>query len=223
MRPPEIRFARLAAVCAVALATALPVPSRAEGRRSPGLAFVLSAVLPGAGQLYLGERRAYVYLGADAAAWFARSSYRGAARTQERSFRSFAQRHWSIATFSSRDHETWSAADSVRIAELLASGSSQFYDEIGRKDAYRGGWDDFGTLQQNRGKFQDMRSRKSDLDSNARIAMVGLVLNRLVSSMDALRSARGRTGDPPRVRLEGGIEGEWSSPQAVVRLVRVLP
>jgi hypothetical protein len=68
-------------------------------RISPALAFLMSAALPGTGQLAEGRNRAFVYLGAEAFAWIAHFSWKDASRQKEQESESFADRHW--------DYEEW--------------------------------------------------------------------------------------------------------------------
>ncbi len=203
--------------------------------RSPGLAFLLSAILPGTGQFYLGQNRGFTYLGADAACWFAQISYSRAASDEQNLSHQFAGRHWSLQRFlaSKSDSCYWLPPDSALIVQLAPSQSSDYFAAIANTDIYRCGWDDFRTTYDpndpngpspNRRTLEDMRSRQSDYEGSARLAVAALVLNRVVSAVDALRSARGlNQGRSQSFRLEGGVEGDWRQPKAVVRLIRILP
>jgi hypothetical protein len=208
--------------------------AREKPRRAPGVSFLLSVLVPGAGQLYNGDRRGYVYLGVEAASWFARISYHDASITRKNESRRFADLHWSYDTY----HESrltapcnafWTTQADSAIAALGAERRSAFYDELASDDDYRCGWDDYDTTNDpaaptttspHRGSFQHMRKQSDDLRSRARLAVVALVLNRIVSGVDAFQTARNRQGS---LHFSSSLEGDLRSPRAVVRLVRILP
>jgi hypothetical protein len=229
----------------VALAGALLVPqllpaaARAQQPRgashpNPKLAFLLSAVLPGAGQLYLGERRAYAYLGADISFWFARFAYKDASRRREGESEAFARRHWSYDRYhGSRGtlpcSDYWRAADDSLIARLQQTDPKRFYEVLAGSHAYRCGWDgttlDANQMPASWNKFRQIRQQATDLDNNARIALVAAVLGRVVSGVDAYRSARrrleGESGNA--LHFESLVTGSWQDPRAVFRVRKELP
>ena len=73
-------------------AAAPRAPFRREraGRVSPGRASALSAVLPGAGQHVLGQRRTWAYLAIEAVGWVAYADRRGAGHDLRRAYQDFA-------------------------------------------------------------------------------------------------------------------------------------
>jgi hypothetical protein len=210
--------------------------TRSMSPRRPGVAFLMSAILPGAGQLYNGDHRGYLYLGLEAGAWFARLSYLDAGNTREGEYESFARRHWEFGKYraaAGMDGCTWSAADDSVLLWFNAHDMQQYYEEIGKYDKYRCGWDDFSfdpdhprTLSPNRSHYRDMRKQSNDLLSNARLALAVAVVNRVISGVDAFRSARRRSESlalGQNLRLENGLNGTWRRPKAFVKLVWELP
>jgi hypothetical protein len=215
-------------------------PARAdEGSkpvRKPGVAFLMSAILPGAGQLYNGDHRGYLYLGIEAAAWFARLSYLDAGNKKENEFEAYADRHWGLSIY--RDSagslgSNWSAANDSLIVWFRGNDSQQYYEEVGKYDKYRSGWDDFAStydpgndraLSPNRAKYKSMRVQSNDLLDNARLALAAAMVNRVVSGVDAYRTARARSRGQAEssLHLETGFTG-GTDPMATVALVRVLP
>jgi hypothetical protein len=215
------------------LSAAGPV-RRLERPAPPKLAFLLSAVLPGAGQFYLGERRAYLYLGADVSFWFAHFAYQDASRTREGEAESFARRHWSYDRYhDSRGtppcSDLWKAHDDSLIVQLQTASPRRFYEVLAGSRSYRCGWDglpaDPNQMPANWSKYRDMRTQSTHLKNNARIALVAAVLNRMVSGVDAYRSARRRLDGAggSTLRLESALEGSWQEPRAVLRLRKELP
>lgn len=230
-------------LAATMLATiVVPSPARAEERarsrpvRNPGIAFLLSALLPGAGQLYNGDRRGYIYLGAEAAAWFTRISYRNAGETKEDQYEAFARRHWDFERWVAGRGQAgcaWTEDDSLALATYRAENLQQYYEAIGKKPQYRCGWDDFEQLPDpgseqsmtpNQAAYREMRISSNDYLERARMAGAVLMINRLVSGFDAFRTARvRREGRAATLRLESGFGGTGPEPRAEIRLVKVLP
>lgn len=199
--------------------------------RPPGVAFLLSALLPGAGQLYNGNRRGYIFLGIEAAAWFARVHYVDAGNTKEGQAEAFARRHWDFGRYDGQSGVEGCARADSSILGVLAEDPDQFYRDVGREDAYRCGWDDFDDtydpqnpdqISPNRQQFLDLRSESNSLKDNASLVLGVLVINRIVSAVDAFRTARSRQ-EAPALRLESHLTGRIDAPGAVLRLVKELP
>jgi hypothetical protein len=226
-----ITAALFAAACAAG-------SSRAEERtkpvRKPGVSFLLSAILPGAGQLYNGDDRGYLYLGIEAAAWFARLSYLDAGNKKENEFERFADVHWMLTLYRSRGDSlgaNYTVENDSLIVGFFRRDRQQYYEEIGKYDKFRAGWDDWAydpandrAISPNRAHYRKMRQQSNDLLDRARLALAATLVNRVVSSVDAFRTARGRSRGAPEssLRLESGFRG-GRDPQATLALVKVLP
>jgi hypothetical protein len=204
--------------------------------RKPGISFLLSAILPGAGQLYNGDDRGYLYLGIEAAAWFARLSYLDAGNKKENEFERYADVHWTLGLYRSSADSLgayWSSSNDSLIVWFARHDQQQYYEEIGKYDKFRAGWDDWAAtydpandraLSPNRAHYRKMRQQSNDLLDRARLALAAAMVNRVVSGVDAFRTARGRAQGAPEssLRLETGFRG-GSDPQATLALVKVLP
>jgi hypothetical protein len=237
-----MRSMRLVIAAALLAAACVAGPCRAEERakprRKPGISFLFSAILPGAGQLYNGDDRGYLYLGIEAAAWFARLSYRDAGKKKENEFERFADVHWTLNLYRERGLSgvlgaTYSPEDSSLIVEFFRRDQQQYYEELGKYDKFRAGWDDWAAtydpandraLSPNRAQYRKMRQQSNDLLDRARLALAAAMVNRVVSGVDAFRTARGRAQGAPEssLRLESGFRG-GNDPRATLALVKVLP
>ncbi len=205
-------------------------------RISPALAFLMSATLPGSGQLVEGRNRAFAYLGAEALAWITHFSWKDASRKKEQESESFADRHWSFDDWSSNaDTCSGSIPFGMNRAELQESILSQraarsdaYYASLAKQDGYRGGWDDFacGTGENytvNRRAYSGMRQDSNDFLAKARLATTFAFLNRIVSAVDAYRTARGaRMSLSPQTRLELDLKGSLARPGVFLRVRRGL-
>lgn len=202
-------------------------------QRAPGLVFIASLILPGAGQLLNGDRRGYLYLAADASAWFARASYLDASRTKEGEAEEYARRHWSYERFAGTTGEDGclytSAADSA-LTHFAAEDLEAYYEAIGRQDAYRCGWDDFragydpldpNASSRHRIAYRDQLSRADDLSDKARLALTAAVLNRIVSGVDAFMTARRRRmgqGEEGALRIRSDLRRHAGETQTTLAL-----
>lgn len=202
--------------------------------RSPRLSFVLSAILPGAGQLYNGSQRGYLFLALEATSWFVRGSYLDAADRKEADSRDFADRHWDFDRFLGSVNDDgcgFAPGADTLLAGFAANDLDRYYKEIANGGDYQCGWDDAvfdpsrdEIVSARRAEFRDRRETRNTFQSRAGLALGVIVLNRVVSAVDAFRMARGReTGKSPSFRVTGAVGGNENGPEAVFRLTKELP
>jgi hypothetical protein len=203
----------------------------------PGLAFLMSAAVPGAGQLAEGRNRAFVYLGLEVLAWVSHFAYLDAGNKKEGEYEAYARRHWDID-----DWEGRALADSclsavpagvdfekmkeTLIDHLEAGDLQHYYEDIGKLEAYRAGWDDFvcenpDELSPNRRTYRSMRADSNDYLEKARFAKTMAFLNRIVSAVDAFRTAKGaKVSLSQSTTLELQVAGSLEKPRARLRIRR---
>lgn len=216
------------------------LPERADPARRtpPGIAFLMSAAVPGAGQLLQGRNRAFAYMGLEAIAWIAHFAWKDAGNKKEGEYEAYARQHWDLDRWNelaSESSDTCRAlppgvsyADAKETIEnFLEIGNYQhFYEDIGKLEAYRAGWDDFecsdpGVISPNRGEYRGMRSDSNDYLNNAKSAITVVFLNRVISAVDAYRTSRGaRMPVADRTALELNVAGSLRHPRAVLQLRR---
>jgi len=118
--------------------------------KSPIKAFLLSAVLPGAGQFYLGNRlKALVFLGVEATAWGFEAKLRGQGDTRTDEFEQFNRDHWIQSNY--EDYLAWNYGG-IRDDELIhvteishhlpKTRTQQYYEMTGKYNQFSWGWDD---------------------------------------------------------------------------------
>ena len=160
------------------------------GWKSEGLALGLSAVLPGAGQKYVGESRSWLYLLAETAGWFARTIQR---RHADRSFDELA--HFvgdptdtsSGFSFNRYADRTGSTADDLR--SLWSGDRDAYYRALARDPAYAAGFSGPAPMDY----FDHYSSLLASHDKALHSATMfegALLLNHVISAVDALRAAR---------------------------------
>ncbi len=120
------------------------------GRKSPMKAFALSAILPGAGQFYMGSRlKALVFLGIEASAWGIRASYNSDGDTRTRDFQAFNNAHWHKADYQQYLAWTYSGLTDDKLIpdpeishHLPDTKTQQYYEMTGKYNQFAWGWDD---------------------------------------------------------------------------------
>lgn len=188
--------------------------------RSEGLAAVLSAAVPGAGQVYSGESNGLWFVFAEAVGWTANRVYLHRAHTGRDHSVSFAGDPTDSA--SAWSFERWAAATGMDTGELEAIYSRDrqaFYELIARDGTYLAGWSGApaATLGVYRGLREDMQTQYD----RARLAGYALWLNHVLAAVDALRAVRMHNLTLQN-SLELRLRSSWrgGQPAVVATLVR---
>jgi hypothetical protein len=122
--------------------------------RSPRRAFLYSLLIPGAGELYAGNKiKAGAFFVADVAAWGSFFMFRAKGNDKEDEYEAFADDHW-------KSDDYWDAMLSTRgiakgedgdyfphhlpydVAADAAIRNHEYYENIGKYDQFVWGWDD---------------------------------------------------------------------------------
>jgi hypothetical protein len=185
--------------------------------KSPSKAFLMSLIVPGAGQYYNGSKiKAGSFLGVDALLWAGYLIYHGKGVTREKDYKAFADLHYLAGDF----FRWWDGLDtsvtnvfSHRIYpdpnDTINHGAiktREYYENIGKYDQFQVGWDDIGTnfpppgtpggnpnsgyTSPHRGTYLNMRKQSNDYFSNAKTLAMVSIGNHLVSAFEAAIGAR---------------------------------
>ena len=159
------------------------------GWHSEGLAAMLSAAVPGAGQAYLGEGSGILFALVEVAGWTANRVFLHKAQTErERSARYAGD---PADTASAWSFERWSLAtglDPAQLQRVWELDRQAFYQLIARDPTYLAGWK--GDAEVTRSAFFGIRGRARDEYDRATDASYVLWINHLLAALDALRAAR---------------------------------
>ena len=196
------------------------VIARDPESRSEILALSMSALLPGAGQAYLGEGSGVWFAIAEAAGWTAKILIRKRAVDLHDEARQFL----GVPTDTSGawSFDRWAAAtggDPQTLRQLYQVDPDAFYRLIGSDDGYLQGWN--GNAINTRADFESLRERSDVQFGRARVAGMALWLNHFVSAADALRAARIHN-IPLERNLELHVKTSWrqGSPGLVASVER---
>ena len=176
------------------------------GWRSEGIAMMLSAAVPGAGQAYVGDGSGLWFALAEVAAWTARLVWLN--RGDELRDQAAVYAGVPSDSASTWSFERWEESSNSVAAELRAlyqADREAFYDRIGGDAQYLAGWT--GDPAQSRAAFQELRGHSDDRLRYARYAQNAVWLNHIVAAVHALRSARLHNlslGTGMSLRVKGG-------------------
>jgi len=191
-----------------------------EGARSELGAAALSAVIPGAGQLYAGRTSGLFYAAVEVAGWIGWALFHrdaDALRDEASALAGAPGDSSSAWSFDRWEQATGSDASTLRV--LYDGDREAFYDIIGSDEMYATGWN----TSESRTHFGGLRERSNGRLESARWVGAGLWINHLAAAVDALRAARLTNVD---LELAGDVElkarGQWrrGKPGFVVSLER---
>jgi hypothetical protein len=198
-------------------ADSLVDPNYLRGAKSEGGALGMSLLVPGAGQLYVGERSGFLYLAAEVAAIAGvvllnhkADDYNAEAvriaGTPVDSASGWSSARWSAAT----------GGDPADLEALYAADPHAYYQVIGDNPTYSAGWASSSDQEQ----FVDSRELADNRLQRAHALTSALWVNHLVSAADALRAAR-VYNLPLRdnLRIKGNVRWRHGSPNVRVALL----
>lgn len=184
------------------------------GLKSEALATSLSAILPGAGQLYAGERSGWLFTALEAAGW-------GGWWWQRRESNRLNREAGAIAGAPDDPSAGWSfqrwvdatEGDPEAIAALYAADREAFYNAIASDPAYGAGWSNPGAQLE----FSTLRARADTRRESSRLYATALWLNHIVAAVDAMRATRFHNL-PLRenLRVRVGSRGTYARPGVTV-------
>jgi len=175
--------------------------------------FILSLLLPGAGEFYADSKiKAGIFLGLEALFWTGYLSYHGKAEKKEDEYIDFANLYWSKDTFrdsllsiyewdiydstipTGKTLRNESRNDSVVIVEHLPdTKTQQYYEMVGKYDQFRYGWDDYDPQNfrtPHRSLYLTMRDDSNKLFDKARYSLIAIIGNHILSGFDAVWSVK---------------------------------
>jgi hypothetical protein len=165
--------------------------------KSPGRAFLLNMLVPGTGHLYAGNKRGWIHLGLEGATWVSYLYYHDRGKTKEDEFEAYADNNWDYQRWKSESQlaGTYTSEADQLISDFAATNRQQYYEDIGKLPIYWTGWQDFDAATgdaQSRRFYRGVRNDSNNFLKNARYAVVGGFVNRIVSAVDVLRLVKNR-------------------------------
>ena len=157
--------------------------------RTSGKYVLLSMVLPGAGEWFMGHKGpAKFFLGTELALWAGYLGTQGYIGVLENDFHSYAAVHAGVNT-SGKNDQFWidiGNSDNIYTYNEKRLVERRLQDVYPEDDAHYWQWDS----KTNRDKYNDMRFKQHDWKQRANIIIGGVILNRLISAIDVIRLIR---------------------------------
>ena len=171
----------------------LNVPESAvsvHGEKSPAVGILLSAAIPGAGEIYSGSWiKGAIFLGIETGLWIYYVQFYNKGKDWEGTFHDYANTHWS------KDRWIANGGDVDEGTHLLPSTKTQqYYEMIGKYNQFMEGWDDWiqggPSLTPHRDYYETLRDNSNkELIKASYCAMIALA-NHVISAFDASWSVR---------------------------------
>ncbi len=167
-------------------------PSGSGKNKSILKAVALSALLPGAGQLYLGHKyKALGFISAEILMIIGWNSYNNEGEKIENEFREYADTHWNEAAY--REWKDNLPPGSTFSHTLPGAKNQQYYEMIGKYNQFLAGWPDTAgdPWESQMRLFYMMRQDDSNKNYKRAELLANLLLvNRVVSAAEAAISAK---------------------------------
>ena len=174
-------------------------------RPSKSKAFLLSLLVPGAGEWYAGSNRmARIFFGTEVALWTGFFSFRVYGHWIKHDYELFATSHAGIDA-DGKDHDYFVAVENYmnirdyNNAKLQQRQLNEIYPET---DEYAWQWDSDAS----RSKLEKMRDSSDKAFSRSLIVVGGILINHLISGIDAARAAN-TAGKQESHRIQVGFLG----------------
>jgi hypothetical protein len=181
-----------------------------QGWKSEGGAMGFSFVLPGAGQLYAGERYGVLFMLGEALGIYQVFALLRSGDDWDNRARAFAGNpNDTTSTWSFRNYEQRTGSNAADLEQLYAADPSLFYYRIGADPALAPGWTDYSSGLSSRSTFTDWRDTAESKRKRSRAWRSALWINHLGSAIDAFRVAR-IANVPLRDNLHMHLKTDWS-------------
>ncbi|MEO6462234.1 MAG: DUF5683 domain-containing protein [Candidatus Eisenbacteria bacterium] len=158
------------------------------GWKSEGGAAAMSLALPGAGQLYTGSKRGYLYLGVEAVALLSYATFQAKSETKRDEYHAYVgdpNEVESRFSFNRLGSEV-SPEELNRLRTVYERNPAEFYQAVTLQSQYAGGWSD----PDDRFDAQAISEDADTQRSRSRFGLYTAIANHLVSAVDALNLAR---------------------------------
>jgi len=161
--------------------------------KKPSVGVLLSAAVPGAGEIYAGSwKKGLIFLGVEAAMWIGYFTYSDKGEDWKVIFRKYADTHWS-----EDDWHNWMALNPTfgdTTHSLPSTKTQQYYEMIGKYNQFKAGWNDWEEngpdMTSNRDYYETMRDKSNKYLIRASYCTMIALANHVISAFDAAFTIR---------------------------------
>ena len=156
--------------------------------RSKGKAFLLSALLPGLGERYVGSRKkSEIFMATEVVLWLSYAGFIKYGDWRKQDYQVFAATYAGAKTEGKPDNYftnlgRYDNIDDYNAAQLRDRNLPKYYRDV---DSYYWQWDS----EASRLKYEEIRRAAKQADNRATFALGAILANHLVSAIDAVWSA----------------------------------
>ncbi len=153
-------------------------------RKIPAIGILLSAVVPGTGEMYAGSYiKGAVFLGLEVFLWWKYAGFREKGFDIEEKYEAFADAHWDSLRWANE----YNSDTDPSTHTLPDTKTQQYYEMIGKYDQFQAGWDN----QENRDTYMTMRLNSNNEFEKASTCAMLTLANHVFSALDAAWTIRG--------------------------------
>ena len=185
--------------------------------KRPGISFLGSALIPGAGQLYNGSmKRAAAFFAIEVGLWTGFAAFRGNAQDKEDEYKALADEFWDFFVWiPGADNTSGHTIDVDSMGNPIKS--NEYYENIGKYDKFNSGW--VGALNATdptaeRSLYLNLREDSNNLFARSTMMANIVMFNHLISVADAIFTAK-KLNDAASVQFSLKAVSRWSNGEPV--------
>jgi hypothetical protein len=161
-----------------------------HGRKNPAVGILLSAAVPGAGEIYSGSWiKGAIFLSIETGLWIYYAQFENKGKDWEDIFHAYADEHWSKEQW-----EYLGGNQDEGTHTLPSTKTQQYYEMIGKYDQFMEGWDDWvqggPSLTPHRDHYETLRDNSNKELIKASYCAMIVLANHVISAFDASWSVK---------------------------------
>ena len=174
--------------------------------KRPGISFLTSAIIPGAGQLYNGsKKRAVAFFAVEVGLWVGYASLQGKGDDKEDEYQALADQYWDFTRYNPTDDEQSQGHTIPVTANNSPIKNNEYYENIGKYDKFNRGWEGAvpsadSTKTEERNTYLNLRKEANDFFGFATTLASLAIINHIISVGDAIVTAK-KLNDKASVNL----------------------
>ncbi len=174
-------------------------PGRSQNQvvvKRPGISFLSSAFIPGAGQYYNGsKKRAVAFFAIEVGLWFGYASFQGKGHDKEDEYQALADQFWDFGLYNPTPDEQSNGHTIPIDANGNVVKSNEYYENIGKYDKFNRGWEgaiigSSSSKTDERAAYLNLRKDANDFFGLATTTASLVIINHLISVGDAIFTAK---------------------------------
>ena len=174
--------------------------------KRPGISFLTSAIIPGAGQLYNGsKKRAVAFFTVEVGLWLGYASQQAKGNDKEDEYKALADQYWDFTLYAPTEKEQSEGHTIPVDVSGIPIKNNEYYENIGKYNKFNRGWEGAiigmdSTATVERETYLDLRKDANDFFGFATTLASFAIINHIISVGDAIFTAK-KLNDEASVNL----------------------